>query len=59
VHLEYYYLFALAVAMPMAWIFKNAGFKPYWALLLAMPDVGLTFCILLLALRKWPKGAKV
>jgi len=53
---EYYYIFVVSAFLPMAWIFRHAGFKPYWALLLLIPDAGLIFCAVLLALRKWPRG---
>lgn len=51
-----YYAFALLMVVPVARIFMRAGFKPYWALLLGVPDVGLILCMVLLALRKWPQG---
>ena len=53
--LQTYYLFAMLAALPVARIFMRAGFKPYWALLLGVPDVGLILCAGLLAIRKWPK----
>lgn len=51
-----YYLFALLAVIPMALIFKRAGFKPAYAALLAVPDVGFFLCLCLLAFQKW-KGA--
>ena len=50
-----YYLFALAVCVPVGWIFRRAGFKPYWVALLGVPDIGLILCAALLAFRKWPQ----
>jgi len=52
-----YYLFALLALIPVTRIFERAGFRPYWALLLAIPDAGLVLCAALLALRKWPRRA--
>jgi hypothetical protein len=54
-----YYMFALLTVVPLARIFMRAGFKPYWAGLLVVPDAGLILCLALLALRQWPqiKGA--
>jgi hypothetical protein len=49
-----YYFSALLVAAPVLWIFIHAGFRPFWTLLLAIPEVGLIACLLFLALRKWP-----
>ncbi len=51
-----YYLFALVVAVPVVQVFRRAGFRPYWAALLGVPQVGLILCLLLLALRKWPQS---
>jgi len=52
-----YYKFVLVTIVPVAVIFKYAGFKPYWALLMAIPDIGLIVCAVTLALRKWPGEA--
>lgn len=52
-----YYLFTLIIAVPVIRVLQRAGFKPYWALLLGVPDVGLILCTAVLALKKWPKGA--
>lgn len=52
-----YYIFAALAAVPAARIFRRAGFKPYWALLLAVPDIGMVLCAGVLALRTWPKEA--
>jgi hypothetical protein len=51
-----YYIFSLLMAVPVARIFMRAGFRPYWVLLLAVPDAGLILCTALLALRKWPQN---
>jgi hypothetical protein len=51
-----YYIFVLLAAVPVARIFMRAGFKPYWVLLLAVPDLGLVLCTLVLALGKWRKA---
>ncbi len=57
-HIARYYLYAALMAVPLARIFTRAGFKPYWVGLLVVPDVGLLFCVLALALQKWKeKGA--
>ena len=52
----YYYVFALTAFIPVARIFERAGFRPYWAVLLCVPDIGLGVCSVVLALRKWRKG---
>lgn len=54
-----YYITAALIVVPMARILVRAGFKPFWVALLAIPDVGIILCALLMALRKWPqvKGA--
>lgn len=48
-----YYIFATLVLLPVAYIFRRAGFNPLWAALLGIPDVGFTVCVSVLALRKW------
>ena len=48
-----YYTSALLMAVPMARIFMRAGFKPYWIVLLVVPDAGLILCLAALALGKW------
>ena len=57
--LRLYYISAVLAAVPVARILMRAGFNPFWVVLLAVPDVGLILCVLLMALRKWPqaKGA--
>lgn len=50
-----YYLFVLLVLIPVIRIFERAGFRPYWALLLAVPDAGIILCSAILALKKWPE----
>jgi len=54
-----YYITVALLVIPVAQILRRAGFKPFWAALLLIPDVGIVLCTLLLALRKWPqaKGA--
>jgi hypothetical protein len=54
-----YYISAALMLFPMARVFKRAGFRSYWALLLGIPDAGLIFCMVVLALRKWPAGKGV
>ncbi|MBU6475736.1 MAG: hypothetical protein KGL10_05070 [Alphaproteobacteria bacterium] len=57
-HIARYYVTAALLVVPFARIFTRAGFRPYWAVLLGVPDVGLALCILALALQKWNgKGA--
>ncbi len=58
-HFVEYYLSSFLMAVPIARIFMRAGFRPYWVVLLVVPDIGLILCAVLLALRKWPqvKGA--
>lgn len=51
-----YYLFALLAVVPLIQIFRRAGLKPYWVLLLAVPNAGLALCAAILALKKWPQG---
>lgn len=51
-----YYFSTLLMIVPVMRIFKRAGFQPWWALLLGVPDIGLALCVLALALRKWPAG---
>lgn len=53
-----YYLFALAIAVPVGRIFQRAGFNPAWTFLLLVPDVGWILCIMLLGLRRWPATKK-
>jgi len=48
-----YYASALLMAVPLARIFMRAGFKPYWVVLLGVPDAGLILCLAALALGKW------
>ena len=57
--LRQYYISAVLVAVPVMRILMRAGFKPFWAVLLVVPDIGLILCAALLAFRKWPqaKGA--
>lgn len=50
-----YYASALLMAVPLARIFMRAGFKPYWIVLLVVPDAGLILCLAALALGKWSK----
>jgi hypothetical protein len=54
-----YYLFVVLALIPAIRIFERAGFRPWWALLLAAPDVGFILCAAALALRKWPQKARV
>ena len=54
--LRQYYIAALLMVVPVTRILLRAGFKPYWAALLVVPDVGLILCVALLALRKWPQA---
>ena len=54
-HFIEYYLFSLLMVVPVGRIFMRAGFKPYGALLLGVPDIGLILYLALLALRKWPQ----
>lgn len=60
-HFVRYYTFVLLAIIPVGRIFVRAGFKPWWALFLAVPDIGLVLCSVFLALIKWPsrqaKGA--
>lgn len=55
--LAQYYLFCLLAIVPVARIFMRAGFRPFWALLLAAPDIGFVLCLVVLAARKWPGRA--
>ncbi len=58
-HIARYYITAALLVVPFARLFIRAGFRPYWVVLLAVPDVGLALCILALALQKWKeKGAR-
>jgi hypothetical protein len=60
-HFVGYYKFVLLTIVPVGRIFMRAGFRPFWALFLAVPDIGLVLCTVFLALIKWPsrqpKGA--
>jgi hypothetical protein len=53
-----YYLFALIVLVPVVQIFDRAGFRPAWAVLLAVPGFGFILCAAVLALKKWPQGVE-
>ena len=48
-----YHAFVMLSFVPVARIFERAGFRPYWAMLLAVPMVGLIIVFATLALRKW------
>jgi hypothetical protein len=54
-----YYLFCLAVIVPLGFIFKRAGVKTAWVALLTLPEIGFLLCVAYLAFAKWPpkKGA--
>ncbi len=60
-HFVGYYKFVLLTIVPLGRIFMRAGFKPWWALFLTVPDIGLVLCTVFLALIRWPsrqqKGA--
>lgn len=49
-----YYAAAVLIIVPMIRIFERAGFKPWWALFLAVPAVGHILCIAALVLQRWP-----
>jgi hypothetical protein len=49
-----YYVSIVIMLVPVVRIFERAGFRPWWALLLAFPKVGYIFCAGVLALRRWP-----
>jgi hypothetical protein len=50
-----YYITMAIIAIPVARVLMRAGFKPFWAVLLAVPVIGFLLCTLLMALRKWPQ----
>lgn len=54
--LRQYYISSALIAIPVTRILMRAGFKPFWALLLLIPDIGFILCTVLLALRKWPQA---
>ncbi len=54
-----YYLFCLLAVIPVVRIFMRAGFKPWWAVLLAVPDIGFILCTVFLALMKWNKKCSI
>lgn len=56
--LAFYYLSAALMLVPVARIFMRAGFRPYWAGLLAVPEAGLILCLIVLALRPWQTQQK-
>jgi hypothetical protein len=52
-----HYLFCLLSIVPVMAIFERMGFRPYWALLLAVPEVGLILCLLFLVFgKRWRHG---
>lgn len=51
-----YYISAMLVMAPAVQIFRRAGFRPYFALFLLVPWVGHICCIVLLALKRWPRA---
>ena len=56
--LRQYYISAVLIVVPVTRILIRAGFKPYWVVLLAVPEAGLALCAVLLAHRKWSSQTK-
>ncbi len=46
----------LTILIPLCFIFKKAGFNPFWAALVFLPGFGLLIIFLLLALLPWPNA---
>ncbi len=57
--LRQYYISAVLMAAPVARILVRARFKPWWAVLLVVPDIGLILCAALLAVNKWPNRKEI
>jgi hypothetical protein len=49
-----YYVSALIMIWPMMVVFRRAGFRAWWALMLAVPMVGYLLCGGFLTFRSWP-----
>lgn len=53
-----YYVSVIIVMAPAVRIFQRAGFTPWPALFLLVPNVGYIFCAAYLVVAKWPRLPK-